>query len=221
MSDVKESKPTTYVLAILDCSGSMYVVAPDVIGGFNRYMEELRADKEHRYRVTLTRFNTRVEIVCSARKPKDVPKLDAVNYQPMGNTALYDAVCGTVAEFKENITLTKDDRVLVVIQTDGQENASTEHVLTDVQRLIAELEAAGTWAFLYHGMGPDAWKGGQTIGTQSGNTINTVSSRRATMDSYSGLSKATTRYAGGASGQTMGIAVAAAINPEDRGPEAA
>lgn len=213
---LKPKRPLTDVLLIIDRSGSMISLAQEVREGFNGYIQSLRDDKANRYRVTTTLFGTKVEILGANQKPKDVPVFDEKTYVPEGFTALYDAICWTVNKFYDLQNLGDTHRVLVVIQTDGKENASREHVLTDVTRLIAEKEASGNCTFLFHGLGPDAWETGQSIGTQAANTINTTATANATRSSYGGLSAGTRRYAGGAGGQSVGIAVADAAGEELR-----
>lgn len=213
---VKKRKPTTHVLAVIDRSASMRGMAEEVRSGFNAYMDDLQADKDYRYRVTVTQFNHEVDRVGTAQKPKDVVRFTNATYSPVGMTALYDAICMTVNEFAETVELPPGDRVLVVIQTDGHENMSQEHVLADVRQLIRGYEETGRWTFLYHGIGPDSWQGGRLIGTQSYNTVNTTSARDVGRSSYTGLSAGTKRYAGGAGAQSVGEAVAAAVGEELR-----
>src|SRR5207237_1283163 len=82
------------------------------------------------------------------------PFLEVQNYNPRGGTALLDALALTILETKARIEsqvppeLRKDYRVLMVIMTDGLENASMRYSKPQLSQLIAERQAAG-WIFVY------------------------------------------------------------------------
>lgn len=205
-----DSKPTTHVLPIVDMSGSMGHLADDVRGGFNTYVEELRADTEKNYRLSVTLFDTEFIPLCVGAELCDVPELTAANYRPRGMTALLDAVGKTITEFESATTLGDDDRVLVVVQTDGQENRSREYTAAAVAALIKEREATGKWSFVFLGAGPDTWRQADAMGFAHGSTVSLDASSQATRGSYSGLGDATRSYSRGGSAEDSAVAVAAA-----------
>lgn len=202
------SKPTTNVLIVTDRSGSMASLAADVRGGFNAYVDGLRADSG-KYRLTATLFDTESTALCVGAKLRDVPALTEANYRPGGMTALLDAVGKTVAEFEARTTLGDGDRVLVVIQTDGAENSSREYSWEQVQRLIKDREATGKWSFVYLGAGADTWDQASRMGVAASNYVNTGHSSGATQSTYSGLTRATVAYSKGATGAEASGIVAA------------
>lgn len=170
MSNAK--RPTTHALLIWDMSGSMYSLAEDVRGGFNEYVAGLRAS-DGRYRLTVTLFDNHIEPLCVAAKLRDVPSLTADNYRPRGTTALLDAIGKTVTQFEAATTFGEDDRVLVVVQTDGHENASTEWSKASIAELIRDREKTGAWTFVYLGAGVDAWSQAGGIGFSAATTVRT------------------------------------------------
>lgn len=204
-------KPTTHVLFITDMSGSMASIADDVRGGFNAYVADLRADSERRYRLTAVMFDDVVERLCSAAKLPDVPEMTSKNYRPRGMTALLDAVGRTLVDFDASVSLSADDRVLVVVQTDGAENASREYRRADVSKSIKEREATGKWSFVYLGVGADSWMQAGGMGFASASTVTVDQSGLAANSTYSSLSHTTRGYSRGTTtGADVAVAVAGA-----------
>lgn len=193
------SKPTTHVLFVTDMSGSMQPLAKDVRGGFNTYVGDLRND-DKRYRLTVTLFDDQFETLCVNAKLPDVPVMDESNYAPRGMTALLDAVGKTVTGFESRVTLGEEDRVLVVVQTDGHENHSREYNRDQIAAMVKQREASGKWSFMFLGAGIDAWAQAQGMGFDRGSTISTAATSAGTHSTYSGLSAATRSYSRGASG---------------------
>lgn len=191
----KKKSPITHVLLVVDMSGSMSMLAEDVRGGFNEFVASLRRDGG-RYRVTATLFDTAFELLCVAAKLRDVPVMTADNYRPRGGTALRDAVGKTLAEF-EATKLGDDERVMVVVQTDGKENSSKEFSAETIAQMIADREKTGRWMFNYLGAGPDAWDQGHSLGFS--NNVHTEKSAGATRSAYSGIAVAAAGYSRGAS----------------------
>lgn len=195
------SKPTTHVLMIVDMSGSMQDLAADVRGGFNTYVADLRKDDDAKYRLTVTLFDTEFIPLCVAAKLKDVPKLTPKNYYARGMTALIDAVGKTVAEFEAKTPdLADGDRVLVVVQTDGQENSSREFRTEQIAELIKTREATGKWSFVFLGAGPDAWTQASGMGFAAAQTVQTQHSSAGYSGTYAAAAGASRSFARGASG---------------------
>lgn len=191
--------PITHVIVIVDKSGSMSPLAQDVRGGFNQFVEDL-FDKDGRFRLTVTLFDTDFIPLAVNRKLRDVPKLTEANYQPSGFTALLDAVGKTIHEFDRETELAADERVMVVVQTDGQENSSREYSRDAIFRLIKDREATRRWEFLFLGAGPDIWEQAGSLGFARGNTVSTQPTGANTRSTYGGVAAAAAAYASGASG---------------------
>lgn len=148
---------TVHTILIDDASGSMYRLATDVRGAHNAYLDRLIAEANNEpVLVTLAVFNTQVTIIDNAVPVAAATRLDEGNYQPMGNTALLDAVGNTLKAFQANVIVEPGDKVFVFVSTDGAENSSIEHTRDSVRAIIAELEAK-EWAFVFSGTGPDNW----------------------------------------------------------------
>lgn len=188
---------TTHVLLITDKSGSMAPVQDDVREGYNSYLDNLSTDAEN-WSITSVLFDSSVFTLCTAADVAGAPRLTRDNYMPDGFTALLDAVGSGVTNLENELTLGKDDKVLVVIQTDGAENASREWSFSKVRDLIQRLDGHNGWGFLFIGQGPGAWDAGHRLGTMH---VNSSAGSGSTRTSYTTMSAATRSYAGG---QSMG-----------------
>ena len=182
------------VCILLDETGSMQIAKDTTISAFNEYITTLKKEKD-KLQVSLTKFNSeRTNIVFTNKAVKDVPELTKENYKPDHMTNLYDAIGKTI----NALNTKKQDKVLFVIITDGEENASKEFKKEAIQALIKEKEKSN-WTFVYLGANQDAWLSASFIGIARGNTKTfSTSNMRGTMSS---LGKQTINYsrAGGQS----------------------
>jgi len=199
---------TTHVLLITDKSGSMAPVQTDVRGGYNTYLDNLSEDADN-WSITSVLFDTYVTTLCETTGVSDAPRLTVKNYQPGGNTALLDAVGTGVSNLEKRLTLGDGDKVMVVIQTDGEENSSREWTYDAVRELIDRLDGKNGWGFLFIGQGPAAWEAGRRLGTLS---VNSSLGKMSNRNTYGAMATASRSYA---SGQAMG-AVADFMEEEHR-----
>lgn len=161
----------THLLVIVDRSGSMATCYQDMIGGLDTLFAE-QAKLEGECLVDYVQFDTEYELVF-----ENVPVAAAkAQLQPRGGTALLDAIGKGVTTLGEKLdALDADERpgkVLVVIITDGHENASVDWTADSVKTLIAEQESTYSWDFTFLGANIDAVAVGQTFGVSAGKTLN-------------------------------------------------
>lgn len=192
-------KGITFVLAILDMSGSMGTLAGDVRDGFNEFINGLRADEHGVYRVTAVVFDDRYEPLCVAAPLENVPRLDGKNYQPRGMTALYDAVGRTIDAFEESAQVGEADRVILFVSTDGHENYSTRYTAAAVAKLITDRQATGRWDCKYIGAHADAWGQAQQMGFLHTNTVTSSHTSAGYRGTYRGMTASASAFAAGAS----------------------
>ena len=193
------TKKETLVNFILDKSGSMSPIVDSTISGFNEYVETLKKDG-NKYSFSLTFFDTEVKQTYKNEPIKGVEKLNRENYSPDGMTALYDAVCRTINEVKN--TVKKDQKVLTVIMTDGEENSSREYTQEQLKTKIAELEKEGNWSFVFLGANQDSWANASKIGISQMNTANFVATDAGMAKSMRTMASNTGNFAMSASGAT-------------------
>jgi uncharacterized protein YegL len=150
----------TEIIAVVDRSGSMGSVTDETIEGFNAFIRAQREDKESDADVTLVLFDDEYKKPYDCVPIKEFPYLDHKTYVPRGCTALLDAIGKTVNEAKNRIRKTRErarpDKVIVVILTDGHENASKRYKKSDVFRLIRRQEEKHNWEFIFLGAGQDS-----------------------------------------------------------------
>lgn len=171
-------KKKTYYHIILDQSGSMQDCIQPTISGFNEQLQLIRSLQERfpeqEVLVGLTRFNDRVLHTYFAQHPNRVTELNQDIYRPGGFTALYDAIGMTTGKLNDQIgkELAGDiATVVVVIITDGYENASRHFKWRQIKGMIKELEATGKWTFSYLGATPDAVEIAESLNIQNQNSM--------------------------------------------------
>jgi uncharacterized protein YegL len=183
----------THLGFLLDESGSMSHNRQSVVESVNQFVDELREDDEGDTFATLSMFDLGSDPEICRIKWDGVPlsKVDPLTldgYKPHGSTPLNDAVIQTIKRMSKK--LTKKDRAMLVILTDGLENAS-EAGSEDVRKLIAKKEQEG-WTFIYLGANQDAWAAGGAMGVKNAfaftsspvGTANAVGTSSSLMASY-------------------------------------
>ena len=188
-----QNKLTTVVSFLLDESGSMESIKEATIAGFNKYVKSLQKQKG-KFLLTLTKFDSR-----GTRTPyimtdvKKVEPLDDKTYQPGMSTPLYDSSVEMIERVANEI---RDDQPsLVVIMTDGLENASTKHDAKCLTDLIKKLEQKGNWTFVFLGANQDSWAVASKMGFSFGNTLNWKATEVGTQNVFRGLAQDTACYA--------------------------
>jgi len=186
---------STVVSFLLDETGSMESIKDDTIGGFNQYLDTLATDHPGKIEFTLVKFDSnKIEKVCVGVPLEQVEKLSNHNYKPGAGTPLIDAAYKTITATRELVEK-RDDRpnVTVVMQTDGHENASTEHTNDDLFALIKDLTAKG-WMFMFLGAGIDAYDQAGKWGISQATTVSYA--RANTGQTMSAAARGTSAYAG-------------------------
>jgi hypothetical protein len=158
------------VSIILDETGSMMVRKTETICAFNEYIGSLKQFK-YPVSVTLTKFNsTKVEVVYTDTDIQKVPELNNETYRPDELTPLYDAIGLTINTLYSGKQVDKNKSVLIVILTDGQENASKTYTQQEIFDLIKTKKEKG-WTFVFMGADQDAWVASSKLGIVKGNTL--------------------------------------------------
>lgn len=152
------SKQKTIYHLVVDKSGSMSDCISQTINGFNEQVSKI-LELQQQYpgqelTIGLTTFNHDIYEHFYQSKPEMVNRLDTNTYIPGGSTALLDAVGITVKHIEEVLQFQEKDAdttVVIVILTDGEENASKIYTLRDIKAMIARLQEAGKWTFSFIG----------------------------------------------------------------------
>lgn len=141
-----------HVCFIIDSSGSMSGSEQDVIGGFKKTIDEQRKVKDGDCIVSLYEFASDVKQVYLG---KSLDKVDDLDYNVGGMTRLYDGIGTAVDEvgrwLADKPEEERPSKNIVVIITDGGENASIEYRLKDIKDRIKEQTNKYSWDFVYLG----------------------------------------------------------------------
>lgn len=159
-------KTTIYNLIILDASGSMSCIKRQAINGFNETVQTIKAAQlkfeEQDHRLSLVVFNSsETKMVYDRMSVGEVKELDENSYIPDCCTPLYDAIGSATAHLRKSVRI--DDKVLVTIITDGEENSSGEYTGKAIKAIIDELKGKG-WVFTYIGANQDVEKVAASMG---------------------------------------------------------
>jgi hypothetical protein len=155
----------TEIAFILDRSGSMSTMAHAAISGFNEFLlgQQNTLDDQQRSmeaNLTLVLFDTEYLMIHDRAPLKNALPLTSETYQPRGSTALLDAIGRTIDELGAKLAATPEaDRpvkVIVAILTDGEENASRQFTMNEVNQRITHQTNQYAWEFLFLGANQDA-----------------------------------------------------------------
>lgn len=197
-------RDATHISIIIDRSGSMEPIKTDAEGAINHFISEQQA-VEGDCTFLLADFDGEDPF----RVVHDGVLKDFGQYrlEPRGNTPLLDAVGRmiiTTGHQLENIPdHLRPDKVILVIQTDGQENASREFTWEQLTAKIKEQTEVYNWQFIFLGMGADSWDQGTRLGVQ--NVVRSAASGQAHHSTYAVMDNATTSYRGGMTNDMSGV----------------
>jgi hypothetical protein len=146
-------------LIILDESGSMSSIKPQIISGFNELVQSIKEIEgqfpEQEHFISLVSFNTISNKTLHFVDP--INKLGTINdstYTPASLTPLYDAMGFSISKLKHYLEGKDNYNVLVTVLTDGEENASKEYTGSAIKKLVDDLKQQN-WTFTYIGADHD------------------------------------------------------------------
>lgn len=147
----------TDITLVVDRSGSMQSIRSDAEGGVNAFLRQQAREPGEAF-VTLIQFDHDYDFV-----HRGVPIRECSEYKlvPRGSTALLDTLGRAITETGIRLNLmTEAERpalVIVVIMTDGQENASREFTRERVREMIEHQQQQYHWQFTFLGANQDAF----------------------------------------------------------------
>ncbi|MFM7619760.1 MAG: vWA domain-containing protein [Bacteroidota bacterium] len=165
-----ETKNATYYHLILDKSGSMNSHYNETLEGLNEKLLSIqniqKRNPEIPIYVSLTLFSDSPELVFENVPASELQPLTKTDYVLDGMTGLLDAV-GTVVnrmEYLLNRQIRENNaNAMVVIFTDGMENASRMYTYEQVGAKIKALEESNRWSFAFVGADMDAWSAARRL----------------------------------------------------------
>lgn len=169
---MKEKK--SELIFIIDKSGSMSGLEKDTIGGFNSLIRNQKKEKGQAI-VSLILFDDSIEYLYERVDLEKVEELSEKEYVPCGCTALLDAIGNSINKInnirKEKSNKEIIDNTLVVITTDGLENASREYNYKMIKNIINKKKEE-KWEFLFLGANIDSEEVASSIGIDKERSVN-------------------------------------------------
>jgi uncharacterized protein YegL len=190
-------KGLSEIVCIIDRSGSMVKIRDDAIGGFNAFVAD---QQKHPGEATMTyvQFDDQYEVVFEGRPLMEVQSIDGTTYVPRGSTALYDAVGRTIVDVGARLERTAEDQrpeqVIVVILTDGHENASREMTREEIKQMITHQQDKYGWQFIYLAANQDAFAEAGMMGIPKINAQNFAATGAGIRNAYKNVTDTTTRF---------------------------
>jgi Mg-chelatase subunit ChlD len=188
------------IVFLLDRSGSMAPLARDVVGSFDQFVREQRAQPGEA-RFTLVQFHHQLETTISRRPIGEVDSLFG-KFFPTGNTALLDALGETIATLGEALAATSEperpEHVIVVVLTDGEENASRRYDRETIRRMVEHQQSVYQWKFLFLGANQDAFAEAGKIGVRAAMTFEATGA--GIREAYDATSRAVSTFRAGHDG---------------------
>ena len=183
------------ITLVLDRSGSMASVREDTIGGFNSFLEQQKAVPGSAC-LSLIQFDDKYEVLYEGRRLQDAPLLSAQTFVPRGSTALLDAVGRTIHSVGVRLAALPErerpGKVLFVVMTDGEENASREFSSGQIFEMITHQREKYQWEVVFIGANQDAIAAGASYGIPQSNVLNFAATPAGTRRMNATLSQATT-----------------------------
>jgi hypothetical protein len=129
---------------------------------------------------------------------KNVPELNKKNYVPNGGTPLLDTIAvamnrtgKALAAMPESL---RPEKVLFVIITDGEENASVVYNHQKVMEMIQHQTIVYKWEFMYLGANQDAIQAGAAFGMSATRSMSYGTTKDAINSTYNVLASKTTAF---------------------------
>jgi hypothetical protein len=182
-------KDLTDIVCITDRSGSMHLIKSDAEGGFNSFILEQKALPGN-INISHYLFDDRYKTLYENLPIQEVPAFVLI---PRGTTALYDAIGKTIsvrgAYYASLPEEEKPNKIIVIIITDGLENASKEFTLKQINKMITHQKEVYKWEFIFLAANQDAIQTASSMGIPREASLTYDASNIGTFSAYSSLSK--------------------------------
>ena len=190
-------KGLTEIVFILDRSGSMAGLEKDTIGGYNSLMEKQRK-LEGECVVTTVLFDHHYELLHDRINLQAVSPISEKEYYVGGSTALVDAIGRTIHKIaavqEHTAEAYRAEKVMFVIITDGEENASREYTAQKVRELIKLQKDRYDWEFIFLGANIDAVETAGRFGIDPDRAVDYVPDDKGTELNFRMMSETVAAY---------------------------
>jgi hypothetical protein len=138
--------------------------------------------------VSVIIFDDSIDIIRENVPAEEISKIESAEYQLGGSTALRDAMLTAIETMQEKQNSAKNQGFLVVLISDGQENASGTSA-EQLKSRIGELEGTDRWTFTYM-LDGHTWEEATDFAWSTGVSLGNISSYTSTPAGTGKASKA-------------------------------
>lgn len=191
------TKPNyTHIHMLFDRSGSMAGHESDVEGWFKTFIAGQKIATGE-CTISAEQFDDmgtdETVVWCDIKNAPETFKL-----VPRGMTPLRDALAKSIIKLGEKLASLKEEdrpsKVIVIVQTDGMENASREYSLQALKNLVTQQQETYSWEFMFLGANIDSFGTAGSMGMRSATTANFGQTTKGYQTSATVMSAAVTRY---------------------------
>ena len=190
-------KGLTEMVFILDRSGSMAGLEADTIGGYNSMLAKQKA-LEGEALVSTVLFDHASTVICDRMPLSKVSEMTEEEYFVRGCTALLDAVGGAIHHIGNVHKYAREEdrpeKTVIVITTDGMENASKTYTYGRVQEMIKRQTEKYGWEFLFLGANIDAKAEAGRLGIDEKRAVKYHSDKKGTALNYKVVGEAIAEF---------------------------
>lgn len=160
-------KNKTEIVVVLDRSGSMRSIAADMEGGFLTFVEEQKK-LPGECSMSLYMFDDKID---TGFENKPLSSVKTLGLVPRNSTALLDGLGFAITRVGERLAKTPEAQrpgaVVVLVITDGMENASKEYKRDQILSMVKEQTDKYNWQFVYLGSDPSTFAEARSMGMSS------------------------------------------------------
>jgi uncharacterized protein YegL len=191
-----KAKKYTRVALVIDRSASMGTVRDAAYSGINEQIKTLKrnAKKGGETTVSYIQFDDIIETLWENRPAKDLKEIEYNDYVPRNSTALRDAMGKAIRCLQSSGPETADTGYLVIVISDGYENASKEWSRAALRGEMDRLTATGKWTFTMLMSNVDIKKITEEYGVYTGNITTFVHTTVGVSNAFQMSSNSSARY---------------------------
>jgi len=191
---LNQTNESLNIRIVLDRSGSMVGCQKVTIDALNEYLRDLKQEKDISALITLSTFDSiSIDVPIKDTPIKKLKFFPNEILQPRGGTPLFDAIGLAIHDLERRDESTDENKVLVIV-TDGNENASKEYTFENISSKIKEKEDEG-WLVIYLGAHHDAFQ--QSNALNFSNDRSMRYSKKDSVDTFKAVTRTTLDYSRG------------------------